>query len=290
MVVSVGDRSGGAGTPGSGAEIVGGEEPAVASKLAPSDAVDEVLEAVVEATRGLLWIDTEADVARLASDLVTSLGGTLVLTSELSVGVLPLDVSFGLGPPMLPSGAGSTVSMMLLERHMPLFVRDAHRALELAAQASRLADDASVDALTGLANKRSLGRALGRLRNDDTVIMIDLDRFKDINDTLGHVEGDRVLRAFGRIMATSARDVDRCGRYGGEEFVVILRSGDPDAFLRRFQGAWEESRPQPVTFSAGVASVGPHSKSALQAADRAMYRAKQSGRDQWKWAGAKDYE
>ena len=78
---------------------------------------------------------------------------------------------------------------MLLERYLPAFVRDAQRALEFLDRPSRLAQDASIDALTGLSNRRTLGRALGRLRPGETVVMIDLDHFKAINDSLGHREG-----------------------------------------------------------------------------------------------------
>ena len=122
---------------------------------------------------------------------------------------------------------------MLLERHLPAFVRDAQRALELLDRPSRLAQDASVDALTGLANRRTLGRALGRLRPEDTVVMIDLDHFKAINDSLGHTEGDKVLRLFGHTLAATVRAADQVGRYGGEEFVVILPESGAERFLAR---------------------------------------------------------
>jgi len=202
---------------------------------------------------------------------------------------LPVDISFGAIEPLLPSAALTSVSRMQLERHLAAFVRDAHRALELADRTSRLAEDAAVDSLTGLPNRRMLGRALGRIRPDATVIMIDLDHFKSVNDTLGHQEGDRVLRALGRILASTVRASDRVGRYGGEEFVVILSSDDPEQFLKRLRREWTQNRPHPITFSAGVAPAGPDPGRALEAADRAMYRAKQSGRDRWQFATKEDY-
>ena len=110
---------------------------------------------------------------------------------------------------------------MVLERHLPPFVRDAQRALELLDRPSRLAQDASIDALTGLANRRTLGRALGRLRPEDTVVMIDLDHFKAIDNGAGHREGDKVLRLFGHTLAATVRAAEQVGRYGGEEFVVV---------------------------------------------------------------------
>ena len=134
-----------------------------------------------------------------------------------------------------------------------------------------------------------LGRALGRLRPGDTVIMLDLDHFKAVNDTLGHHEGDVVLRAFGRTIARCVRATDRAGRYGGEEFVVIMPgSTGANKFLERLRDAWVEVRPHPITFSAGFAEVGIDSTAALELADRAMYRAKQAGRDRWGGASEED--
>lgn len=251
--------------------------------------VDAALTAVLDATRALLWVETGADAAAVALDLVTALGGSTVAARMSGSDALPVDISFGATEPLLPSAAPASVSRMYLERHLAAFVGDANRALELADRTSRLAEDAAVDSLTGLPNRRMLGRALGRIRPDATVIMIDLDHFKSVNDTLGHQEGDRVLRALGRILASTVRASDRVGRYGGEEFVVILDASDAEAFLTRLRSDWTEHRPHPITFSAGVAPAGPDPRRALQAADRAMYRAKESGRDQWQFATKEDY-
>ena len=250
---------------------------------------DAALSVVLDATRALLWIETAADASAVARDLVEDLGGVPVAALPATGDALPVDVSFGVGEPVLPAAPRSSVARMLLERHLPIFVRDAQRALELADQTSRLAVDASVDSLTGLANRRMLSRALGRLRPGDTVIMIDLDRFKAINDTLGHQEGDRVLRILGQTLAANVRAADRVGRYGGEEFVVIASESQPEPFLTRLRLEWQKTRPYPITFSAGIAPARPDPRRALDAADRAMYRAKASGRDQWQWAIKEDY-
>ncbi|MEP7035838.1 MAG: GGDEF domain-containing protein [Dermatophilaceae bacterium] len=248
------------------------------------------VEAMLEATRGLLWISTAGDAAVLAAELIVALGGT---TASATAGpgndAIPVDVSFGEGPPLLPVAPPLSVARMLLERYLPGFVRDAQRAVELAEQTSRLAEDASIDALTGLANRRFLGRALGRLRPQDTVVMIDLDHFKAVNDKLGHSEGDRVLRALGRTLSSTLRVTDQAGRYGGEEFVVIIPDVGAEAFLTRLQLAWVAARPYPITFSAGIAPAAVDPARALDAADKAMYRAKEGGRDQWQWATPQDY-
>jgi diguanylate cyclase (GGDEF)-like protein len=251
----------------------------------------DAMSAVLGATRALLWVKAPADAAAVARDLVEVLGGRVIPAAEATGDALPVDLSFGVGQPVLPSAPRSGVARMLLERHLPTFVRDAQRALELVDQSSRLAEDAAIDSLTGLANRRMLGRALGRLGPDNTVIMIDLDHFKAVNDSLGHDQGDKVLRLLGRTLIATVRAADRAGRYGGEEFVVILDEGDDaDVFLARLRREWEKARPLPVTFSAGVAPARPDPKKALVAADRAMYRAKQLGRNRWQRATMEDYQ
>jgi len=250
---------------------------------------DAALYAVLESTRALLWISTAAEAAEMTSDLVAQLGGTTVPVRGFAGDAIPVDISFGAGDPQLPAAPHGTRARVLLEQHLPAFVGDAQRALELGSRTERLTEDASTDALTGLANRRSLGRLLGRLRADDTVIMLDLDHFKAVNDTLGHHEGDVVLKSLGKALIWAVRAVDHVGRYGGEEFVIILSGGDADPFLRRLQTHWETVRPHVVTFSAGVAACRPDPRQALRAADRALYRAKDLGRNQWQVATVEDY-
>ncbi len=250
---------------------------------------DSALRADLHATRALLWVETPADVAAVVLELVHALGGDVVAASTAGGDALPVDISFGVGEPILPTAPAGGVSHLLLERYLPGTVRDAHRALELAERSSRLAEDAAIDPLTGLSNRRMMGRVLGRLGPGNTVIMIDLDHLKAVNDTLGHAEGDRVLRTLGKTLGACVRAADRVGRYGGDEFVVVLSSTEADDFLDRLRAAWADARPHPITFSAGVAQGGPDPVRALAAADGAMYRAKRGGRDQWQRAASDDY-
>lgn len=263
-------------------------------KVAQTATGDADLEAVLDATRQLLWVTTPAEAADVVRKLITVLGGQTVPARVSTSDALPLDVSFGVQEPLLPSAPTLSVARQLLERHLPSFMLDAQRALELADKTVRLTQDASVDALTGLANRRMLNRLLGRLHLTDILVMVDLDHFKAVNDTLGHFEGDRVLTVLGQTITGALRAGDHAGRYGGEEFLVILSGDgvtdpDPDSFLLRLRLKWEASRPHPVTFSAGVAAAGPDPRRALAAADRALYRAKTSGRDQWQTATKQDY-
>jgi GGDEF domain-containing protein len=89
----------------------------------------------------------------------------------------------------------------------------------------RLAESASTDLLTGLPNRRMLDRALGRLSANDTVVMLDLDHFKQVNDNFGHAAGDEVLRVFGSVLRGTVRGRDTVGRFGGEEFLIVLAPG-----------------------------------------------------------------
>jgi diguanylate cyclase (GGDEF)-like protein len=156
---------------------------------------------------------------------------------------------------------------------------------------------ARIDALTGIANRGAFfagaERLLDRCRASDSplsVIVFDLDRFKSINDTHGHAVGDRVLRMF----VDSARDVlrpnDFFGRYGGEEFAVVLPGATVETayvIADRVRYAFAESCREVdgmqlyATVSAGVAaaSLSAGFNAVLKAADRAMYRAKNRGRN-----------
>ena len=157
---------------------------------------------------------------------------------------------------------------------------------------------ALVDPLTELSRRHVLEDALrretGRLKRTGgslAVVMVDLDHFKRINDTHGHRVGDQVLARVGRLLRSSARNLDLPARFGGEEFAVLLYDTEMDgalAFAERFRANLGEMRVPvegraavQVTASMGVAVgsdlVDPDAL--VEAADRALYRAKSEGRD-----------
>lgn len=159
---------------------------------------------------------------------------------------------------------------------------------------------AITDSLTGLHNRRYMERQLASLVDDalenDTslsVMMVDVDHFKSINDRFGHAVGDDVLREFAARLQNSVRKVDLVCRMGGEEFVIALPETDGDhatlAAKRLLQKIASECFPLPgieeriaVTASIGVASLEYDSDTAgtlLQRADEALYRAKRAGRN-----------
>jgi diguanylate cyclase (GGDEF)-like protein len=152
------------------------------------------------------------------------------------------------------------------------------------------------DDLTGLWNHRiiveRLRQEVERSRRECSplsVILVDLDHFKAVNDTFGHPSGDMVLREIGAIFQAAVRSYDWVGRYGGEEFLLILPgSGFEGARMRaeQLRTAVEEAyihdgeRAIPVTASFGVASGLPsHFETLINAADAALYRAKDNGRN-----------
>jgi diguanylate cyclase (GGDEF)-like protein len=155
---------------------------------------------------------------------------------------------------------------------------------------------ASTDALTGLPNRRYFDEFCGllarRRRSGDAVgvLMIDIDKFKRLNDTFGHATGDEVLRAVGGAIVAAVREDDVPARYGGEEFVVLLRNPSPEVALevgervRASVGALDIRRfgVGRVSVSVGVAVAGRVDQpiaDLIAEADRALYRAKRTGRD-----------
>jgi diguanylate cyclase (GGDEF)-like protein len=171
---------------------------------------------------------------------------------------------------------------------------------ELEGARIRLRRLADTDPLTSLYNQRylrkNLAKELERAKRFDhplSVIMLDLDRFKEINDTWGHPAGDAILQQLGALFMQSVRRIDFATRYGGEEFVIVLPETDLSGAMvvtRRLRDRVERHRfldpdGQPldrVTISAGVAIYpegGIDCESLIETADRRLYAAKEAGRN-----------
>jgi diguanylate cyclase (GGDEF)-like protein len=155
---------------------------------------------------------------------------------------------------------------------------------------------ASTDSLTGLPNKQAIHDALRRIvaqssrtKTQLAALMCDLDHFKQINDRYGHSCGDDLLAAVGAVLADTIRGSDFAGRYGGEEFLVLLSDTNADGAvvtaekLRAAIAAIQiPTVNQTITLSVGIAVLPDHaidSDSLQRAADRALYAAKNAGRD-----------
>lgn len=157
----------------------------------------------------------------------------------------------------------------------------------------RMQQMAITDGLTQLANRRSFDRALERelqraTRTDGrlSVVLLDIDHFKNLNDTHGHLVGDNVLRQIAHALRECGREYDTIARYGGEEFAAVLpgcSSALAVQVAERLRAAVEDGVTDvPVTASAGVATYpydGVDIASLLGSADRALYSAKRNGRN-----------
>ena len=163
----------------------------------------------------------------------------------------------------------------------------------------RLRHMSQTDGLTGLDNRRHLEERLEemfeharRLNEPFSCVMCDLDRFKSVNDTFGHQAGDAVLRQFARILKGQAREIDRAGRYGGEEFMLLLPGTVLDAAVTFAERVRKDVEAHTFTFEGKTirrtASFGvggwPHPRvsgcdALVRAADDALYVAKETGRN-----------
>ncbi|QAU42655.1 GGDEF domain-containing protein [Bradyrhizobium guangdongense] len=171
------------------------------------------------------------------------------------------------------------------------------RGNELKLAHAKIEELAQVDELTGVLNRRYVMRALNdemaraqRAGTPCSLAIIDIDFFKRINDSYGHPTGDEVLRGFALMLVRNMRSIDRIGRYGGEEFLVVMPDAAKDQAvlvmdrLRQIisEQHWDSvSDDLRVTLSAGIAQVRPNDapEDTLARADAALYKAKDAGRN-----------
>jgi diguanylate cyclase (GGDEF)-like protein len=218
-----------------------------------------------------------------------------------------------IGEPVVTDPAISRV-IEKLNRQVKLFRIESEIAKKLAinkhtemeAVMVQMQEVSNIDALTFLPNRREIIRQLQYeiLRSQRynallSVSILDLDHFKFVNDTYGHVTGDRVLREVALLLRDSIRQPDVVGRYGGEEFLILLPNTDLESASRQAERLCKtarglsiqvDNRSIHVTLSIGVVQF-QHGvdtwQTVLTRADTAMYEAKRRGRDQWVASGGK---
>lgn len=164
------------------------------------------------------------------------------------------------------------------------------RVQEIERTNRKLVEKSKTDSMTGLYLKSAVLDTLENMieRSPDTrfaLLMLDIDHFKEINDTQGHQLGDKCIKTLAKLLQTSFRKEDIPGRYGGDEFIVILPGTSPvRAYLiaDRFRQAVQEKSNPNITISVGIASYpedGKNAASLIASADKALYTSKQNGRN-----------
>ena len=260
----------------------------------PEQLLRVVIESVVEATGA-------------AGGIVRDAGGEVVRTGDPETPGARVTFPLRAGP--TDFGSLELVGEELEPRQVETaaaLIAQAVVALENARLHRLVEEQARVDSLTKLANRRRLEEALhaelarvARFGGDLTLVLADLDNFKQVNDRYGHPAGDEVLQAFARVLERTARESDVAGRWGGEEFALILTGTDADGgaqLAERARAAFEgaglrapDGEPLPVTASFGVASstrTGEFDQ-LIAAADSALYQAKRAGRNRVEAPGAR---
>jgi two-component system cell cycle response regulator len=211
----------------------------------------------------------------------------------------------------MDAGADDYVTKPYDTHELRVRIRAGRRILELQAELVKareaLRDQATRDGLTGIWNRNALFEVIGRELARSTrerlplaVVMADLDRFKHVNDVYGHLAGDAVLREAARRMSACMRPYDAIGRYGGEEFVVVLPGCDAVTGRQQAERLRAALADEPfricncetaVTCSLGVAWTGDSDvtcDSLIRAADQALYDAKRRGRNRVQVASVAD--
>jgi len=244
---------------------------------------------------------------------LTDSGGLEIITSlrraapELPIIVLGNIDDDGVQHQVFKAGAQDYLPKTEVDRYN--LRRAVHHAFEKKLLEDRLTFLASRDTVTGLRNRASvrdqLARAISRAHSQNTkvaVLVLDLDRFKTVNDSLGHELGDRLLKVVADRIRENLRDVDTAARLGGDEFAVVLEGiHDESQAIATAQRLLEALTPPArlgdyeiaSTGSIGISVYPDHGDTVaelLQFADRAMYRAKRNGRDSYQLYSEEDEE
>jgi diguanylate cyclase (GGDEF)-like protein len=272
-----------------GLSLAGPDERVVTVPMDPRDGPDRI------ATNA--WAGREALLIRQLDPAADPLA-THLLPAAHNVVVLPLQIDRRDSGLVLLEHGGHPLTTRLPKRTLVMlsqFTANAALSLRnarLLAERERLA---AIDGLTGLANRREFDRVLVREVNRAertteplSLVVFDVDHFKEVNDSRGHLAGDEVLRSIARVLAGSVREMDLVARYGGEEFALVLpRCDQSDAVVVVSRiGAAMSSREglEGITLSSGIATLPANALGGLAlvaAADEALYESKRAGRDRY---------
>jgi two-component system cell cycle response regulator len=259
---------------------------------------DDALPTVADALAGLadLADDAVRRVELVVTDLVDAAGPALAVPLRRQQRVI--------GALAVARDAGAAPFDLLAVEAVTALAAHAGTAVANVRAHEETSRQSVTDPLTGAGNFRHLTSTMAkeveranRFNRPLSLLMLDLDHFKQVNDTQGHAFGDAVLREFARRLSGCLREVDVVARYGGEEFVVVLPETAAEGASAVAARIVEAVRREPfraggssrtVTVSVGVASFPDHGRTSpelMRSADGALYAAKHAGRDRWCLAG-----
>ncbi len=208
------------------------------------------------------------------------------LARELGVPALDVVTLQGSSDPvglvLISREAGHGPSDEFTQYVLQTFATQAGLGFERLHAAAALRDETLHDPLTGVGNRRKANATLEVLKEGDVLVLIDLDHFKNVNDSYGHNAGDRVLRTLAEYLRSCVRPPDEVFRFGGEEFLLVLAAGADDglAAMERIHAGWQGQH-RVTSWSAGLAVLraGESPDAVLVRADAALYAAKRQGRN-----------
>ena len=264
-----------------------------------ADAVNRLVPAAATADRVVTaaWESRSPQLLRRLDPLTDPVAAEL-LPEATNIVVLPLQVEERNSGVIFLEHGGHPLGTRLARRTLVVLAQFvAHTALtlrnsRLLAERERLA---AIDGLTDLANRREFDAVLARevsraerTREPLSLVVFDVDHFKRINDTRGHLGGDQVLRSIAEVLGAAVRDMDLVARYGGEEFALVLPRCDQHDAIRVVERITDSCRTRAdlhgVTLSSGLATIPFNAHDGLSliaAADEALYESKRNGRDRY---------
>src|SRR5690606_26063038 len=173
-------------------------------------------------TRDLLRAESSEDVARIVANAIDVLGGSVVPATSDDPNALPLDVSFGMSEPMLPTAPPGSPALDAISRHLPALVADARQANDGIIRTAQLATDVATDPVTGLQTRATFTRELGRLREDDAVVVMRVTvpepATPEDDDGL-----EDAVREFASHLQAQRGPSDHAARLEEDEFGLLLR-------------------------------------------------------------------